>query len=229
MDESIKWEPSLTGSDLLVETAKFHDLTLNIHYDDSGVGDPRDADNLTEMVCSHPRYTLGDRTPDETEEEALNRGGWPLLTRYLRMCKGALIVEPLGLYDHSGISMYVGTVRDPWDSGQVGFAYVTKDRFKELCGDTDPNALEERERYPGRKITQTFLEWAVEGEVEEYSSFIEGQVYGYEVVDANDEIVDSCWGFVGDMKYVKEEAEASAKAEYRSRFPVPATRERVGV
>lgn len=241
MDQPIEWDHSSSGHQLEVETAKFHEFTLRIRYDDSGAGDPRGNDNLTEMVCHHSRYTLGDRTPEGDEEEALNRGGWPLLARYLRMCKGALAVAPLGLYDHSGISMYVGTTRDPWDSGPVGFAFITKERWNLLQGEgVDPFKLTEvetplghfdsdqRKWIPGKEM-KPLIDVCIEEEVKEYSSFIEGQVYGYEVLDENDETLDSCWGFVGDIKYVKEEAESAARAAYRMKYPVPEARERVGV
>jgi len=40
-------------------------------------------------------------------------------------------------------------------------------------------------------------------EVEEMDSYVRGEVYGY-VIDEE----DSCWGFVGDIKYCIEEAKS---------------------
>lgn len=69
-----------------------------------------------------------------------------------------------------------------------------------------------RDEFPGRRrITdgKTPIEQAracLEGEVETYSSYIEGEVYGYVVEHPDIPEDDSCWGFVGEMNYCKSEA-----------------------
>ncbi len=194
----------------VVESAKFHDMTIEIRYDELSDSNPRDWDNLSVMVCDHSRYNLGDRQLEPDESEALGRGGWPLLTRYLRMSKGAVAVLPLWLYDHSGISISTGRT-DSWDSGQIGFAYVTKERID----------------YLGAPLADA--EKQMRGEIEEYDSFLRGEVYGFVINGPDGDHLDSCWGFVGDIKYAKEEAEMSAKWHYNDRFPISESRERVGV
>lgn len=105
----------------------------------------------------------------------------------------------LSVYEHSGITMYVGRPSDhydgQWDCSYVGWIYTTKKEILE-CG----GQLKGKRKW--RKVTnrnwkeaaQTWLE----GEVEIYDMYLTGEVYGYikEKWDGYDWIDDdSCWGF----------------------------------
>jgi hypothetical protein len=98
---------------------------------------------------------------------------------------------PLYLYDHSGITMSTGRFSCPWDSGQVGFIYVSKAKLRKEYG----------WKYVTEKRAQKIYEYLT-GEVETYAQYLEGDVYGY-VVEQYDsstdewEEGDSCWGFYG--------------------------------
>jgi len=107
-----------------------------------------------------------------------------------------LVILPLNLYDHSGISMSTGRQYPfdcPWDSGQVGWIYLTRERFQKETGYED--------QWPDK------AEEILEAEVEEYNYFLTGQVFGF-VLDKKTpcdacgnvemETVGSCWGFFGD-------------------------------
>lgn len=49
---------------------------------------------------------------------------------------------------------------------------------------------------------------------EELDHILQGDVYGYVLKDAaGEELEDSCWGFIGDIKYVEEEANRAAENE----------------
>ena len=52
----------------------------------------------------------------------------------------------------------------------------------------------------------------LEGEIEEYSAWCAGDVYGYVIEDRNGNELDSCWGFYG-QDYATESAKQSAKAQ----------------
>lgn len=96
-----------------------------------------------------------------------------------------VIMLPLYLYDHSGITMRTSPFSCPWDSGQVGFIYVTREKI-----------LKE---YSVKRISKKMRNKVVEllkGEVKMYDQFITGDVYGYEV-EKDDEFIDSCWGYYG--------------------------------
>jgi hypothetical protein len=123
------------------------------------------------------------------------------LAVYLEQERGATVILPLGLIDHSGISMYVGAGAhryDPggWDSGQVGLIFDTAETRKE-CG-MENASYEDIER-------------ALRAEVNAYDQFLRGEVYCYTVTDPDGEHVESCGGFLGSLSYVRSEANAAAE------------------
>lgn len=89
---------------------------------------------------------------------------------------------PLYLYDHSGITMSTGPFSCPWDSGQVGFIYVSRENAAKEWADTT------------EKQARNYLC----GEVEVYDQYLRGEVYGFVIEDLCGEEFDSCWGFFGD-------------------------------
>ena len=165
-------------------------------YQDEDPSSPREWSNIGEMVCWHRGYDLGDRQPESREIKALERGGRRLLERYLKMMQGATVVIPLGLIDHSGISMYAGGGEhrcDPggWDSGTVGFIFDTPEG-REECG-----------------TTPEYVETCLLQEIEVYNQYLRGDVYGYVVADGRED-EDSCWGFFG-IEDVQQEANSIAE------------------
>lgn len=103
----------------------------------------------------------------------------------------SLLVLPLYLYDHGGITMSTSRFSCPWDSGQVGFIYMTvKDAVQHFNYDLDAATK------------------ALQSEVEVYNYYLTGQCYGYVVKDSSGKNIDSCWGFLGDGKDCIDEAKA---------------------
>lgn len=154
---------------------------------------PREWDNLGTMACFHGRYTLGDKDiPFHTDDF----GGWDEMREHLEKALEAVVILPLYLYDHSGITMNTTGFSCRWDSGQVGFIYVTKDKIKEEYGEVSEEAIQ--------KATQV-----LEGEVKTYDQYLTGDIYGFRLVKKStcdhghdhEEEIDSCWGFYGsDIK-----------------------------
>lgn len=102
------------------------------------------------------------------------------------------IILPLYLYDHSGITMNTTGFSCPWDSGQVGWIFATKDVV-----------LKE---YGGKNLTAEKREKAknlLQGEVKYYDSYLCGDCYGFELLE-NGKMIDSCWGFIGSIDQVLE-------------------------
>jgi hypothetical protein len=100
------------------------------------------------------------------------------------------IMLPLYLYDHSGITISTGAFNCPWDSGQIGYIYVTKEAIKK--------------EFTYQKVTKKARQKAIDImqlEVKTYDQYLTGSVYGYviEPTDKNKSIEcdDSCWGFFG--------------------------------
>lgn len=103
------------------------------------------------------------------------------------------IMLPLYLLDHSGLAMKTTSFHDPWDSGQVGWIYVSKeDALKEFGGEKMTGAI--------RKKAEDLMR----GEVEAYDSYLRGECYGFELYK-NGELEDSCWGFMGSLDDVRKD------------------------
>lgn len=105
-----------------------------------------------------------------------------------------MVILPLYLYDHSGITMNTCGFSCPWDSGQVGWIYADSDMMKKEYGEISPETIERAKNL-------------LISEVSEYDYYLTGQCYGFKLFKGDAEI-DSCWGFLGEMadvsKYIKE-------------------------
>lgn len=156
--------------------------TINVRQDEDPINPREDFDHIGTMVCWHRRYNLGDKhefgdVHDFQEFVAENP---------------YILTLPLYLYDHSGITMNTTGFSCPWDSGQVGVIYVTKERAIEEWGeDWEDKALA-----------------CLKSEVEEYDDYLRGNVWGYVIENEEGECVESCWGFIGDPEHCRGEAES---------------------
>lgn len=110
--------------------------------------------------------------------------------RVLAVLDRHVIMLPLYLMDHSGLSMNTGGFSCPWDSGQVGYIYAKK--------------ADIRKEYGWKLITakrQKQIESYLKGEVEVYDQHLRGDVWGFVieefVPDEGWQETDSCWGFYG--------------------------------
>jgi len=169
-------------------------LTMKIERDPDPLNPREEWDHLGVMVCFHRRHNLG----DASELRAGNFSGWEEMEDRLRK-HGAVIVLPLYLYDHSGLTMRTWPFSCPWDSGQVGFVYATREA---ILGAYNRQRLSQKLRDK--------VERCLRAEVEAYDQYLRGDVWGYTVETATGEHLDSCWGFFGES-YCREEAEQSLR------------------
>lgn len=171
---------------------------------------PREwSEGSTTMLCAHKRYDFGDVKDFPTSEycesfkdnlalyvkrefncpipqsgfdawDDLNRQG---LDCAYKWAEANLIILPVYMYEHSGIVLKCTPFSCAWDSGQIGFIFATK---KEVCG-----------WYGVKRITKAIRERAeasLRAEVDDYSDYIEGNVYCYSSVNDLD---IGCGGFYG--------------------------------
>jgi hypothetical protein len=180
-------------------------LKIEIIADDNAES-PREWDNLGTMVCWHSRYTLG----DEHSFSEPNNFRFSLLEEILGDTDKAesfvndhsedevkaliaqhYFIKPLFLYDHSGISISTGSFvgraqHAQWDSGQVGYIYVSREAVRK----------EWKVSRISKKLADT-IEKNLDSEVNTYDDYLRGNVYGFKVLQGEEEL-DSCWGFIGD-------------------------------
>jgi len=154
-----------------IEEIDYKGYSIKIYYDDL-VESPREWDNLGEMICFHKRYLLGDKHNFSVEEA--------------REYAEENISYPLYLLDHSGLMMSINNFQDPWDSGQVGWIVASKEKI--------------RNEFNVKRISKKLEEKVKEilrNEVEIYNDYLMGNVYCYNVINKDGEIIDSCGGFYG--------------------------------
>jgi len=144
---------------------------------------PREWAESSTMVCFHRGYNLGDKHEHEPEDY------------YSLQKRKDIVILPLYLYDHSGITMNTTGFSCQWDSGQVGFIYMTHAQI--------------RERFGVKRVSQALRTLAKEilvGEVETYDQYLTGDVYYFTIEKVltcdlgceHTEDEDSCGGFYGD-------------------------------
>lgn len=200
----------------VVHEEEYKGLTIKIIPDDDPVMNPvEDYDMLGKQVYWHRRMNLGHcwketnkYSPEEWLESKLEDGlyiTWvemdepkPEFIQFLlEKFEENNLVIPVHAYEHSGITISASGKQAGWDSfdsGQLGFVYVSHADIIKEYGSLD---LEKAEK-------------VLIAEVKEYDHYLCGEVYGYRIEDENEEELDSCWGFLGDYEYCLEEARGSA-------------------
>ena len=170
----------------------YKNYTIEIEQEE-GDFDPRDWDNTGIMLCSHRRYSLGDQQIGRSIMEECSN--WDEVEQVIRETYNPVIIMPLYLYDHSGLSMrtYRHGYHSSWDCGQVGFIIATEKSIEKMHGKVDltPEFLEKLENY-------------LISEVKEYSQYLEGDVYWVRVTDPDGEELDSLGGMFGYDETMKE-------------------------
>lgn len=165
-----------------INTIKEGKYLLEI-YPDNNPSDPRGNDNLGTMICFHSRYKLGDKH----EYNHNHYNGWDEMKEAIIKKEKVHTILPLFLYDHSGITMSTSSFNDRWDSGQVGFIFISKAKVKK------------------EKIDESKVGEYLKGEVETYDQYLTGDVYGYKLFEVSTcnkgcehkEELESCCGYYG--------------------------------
>lgn len=178
---------------------------------------PRECDNLGTMVCWHRRMNLGDEQPKGSPTDFMlheliynfeDKIPYPedsycedwLLEDEKRIFEYFYkfhVVVPICAYEHGGITISSGYRAgwDSFDSGQLGFIYVSKEKaLKELA----------QKRW-SKKFEEKIVSY-LNGEIETYDQYLNNDVYGY-IIEKDEDELDSCWGFYGE-EYCLEEAKS---------------------
>jgi len=161
----------------IIETIEYKGYKIELCYD-TFPDDPRKTwDNFGFMACFHKRYQLGDEHSFLEPQELMD---------WIEANKDKIYYLPLYVYEHGNITIKTSPFSCRFDSGQVGFIYMTKETA-EKEGITEPYE-------------------ALEAEVKTYDAYISGQTYGAMILDSEGEVVDSQFGYIGDTDEVIKEA-----------------------
>lgn len=172
-----------------IETIKHAGKTIRIFHEERP-DSPREAfDNATIMECWHTRYNLGDKQIERCSEEEMKE-------KYAEMGDPILAILPLNLYEHSGLSVSTGSFACSWDSGQVGWVFITQSKSDEMG-------------FAGWTLDK--LVEAIKGDVETYDHYVSGRVYYFTIKGRDGDDLQSVGGFYGHMDGVIEDAKEAAE------------------
>ena len=93
---------------------------------------------------------------------------------------------------------------DRWDAGQIGWIYASYDDIQKELGGVNSETLEQ-----ARQI--------LIGETSTYDYYLCGECYGY-TIEKNGVEVDSCWGYLGDLREMLSEMKSGVSKEYQRFF-----------
>lgn len=197
--------------DPYTETEEYKGYTIKIIQEEYPSNPREEFDNMGIMSCYHRDYILGDKKYSKRHVDL-----------------DGIVKDPkvfaLGLYfhDHGMIGMSCDNdFTHDYDDGLVGYIWITKERV--------------RKEYSCKRITRKTREKLLkylQGEVKEYSQYLEGDVWGYQIVGPRSkydpeecetcedryscpecngcedgEELDSCWGYYGS-DYCLQEAKS---------------------
>ena len=155
-------------------------------FKDTWAESPRTWYNLGTMAIFHTRYNFG----DEIDFSSDDFKGWEEIEEHIKTNLKAVVILPIYMYDHGGITINTQGFSCPWDSGQVGFIYVTEDRLKKEY------SVPTLTGYLVDKASKTLKQ-----EVKTLDMYLRGEIYGFHLVkriDNKEEEIDACSGFYGD-------------------------------
>ena len=159
-----------------IKTIEKEEYTLKIYLDEDPEN-PREWDNLgTLLFVNNPRNIKDCSDPGADIEAA----------------KSALIRLPIYIYIHSGIVISTSSFSCPWDSGFLGYYYVTRERVIKEYGSITPEKIQGAEK-------------RARAELETFGEYLSGEVYGF-TIEKDGEALDSSWGYYGDseIEYIEE-------------------------
>jgi uncharacterized protein (DUF2249 family) len=163
------------------ETTVASGYTMEIFVDHFPSNPRTEWDNAGTMVCFHRKYRLGDKHDYNSKDF----DSWAGLKKQIIKDHDPAAILPIYMYDHSGVTISTTPFDCPWDSGLVGYIYISKEKardefeFKRLTA----------------KVKQQIAEYLV-SEVKTYDQYLRGDVYGFQILEG-DEVIESVAGFYG--------------------------------
>ena len=129
-------------------------VTFRVHHDRNPYN-PREEEVLTTIVGWHRKHRISDEGQDFPDRDA-----------FLASVRPEDIVKPLYMYEHGGVVFATTPFSDRWDSGQVGYVLVTRERREAI----------------GLKRSETEqIERNITTEIKAFESYMNGEIYQIDV------------------------------------------------
>lgn len=186
------------------------ELVALVEYDEVPES-PREWDNMGTIIAWHNRYSLSDKNiderddmreflecSDEVNDKFSTQEGIDEATdkRLMDIFLEKNIVLPVYMYEHSCVALSTGSFygraqHAGWDSGQVGYIFVSKEKI--------------RKEFNVKRISKKLIdkvEKILSAEIDTYSKYLNGDVVTVSIMkkDEDDdfvECIESCGGFFG--------------------------------
>lgn len=133
-----------------------------------------------------------------------------------RVMNRTALIMPVYKYEHSGIALSLSAFSDPFDSGVLGYAFITNARIRaNFCG----GHYDGQNWVPGtgiiNKARRAMAEECIRSSIKTYEAFLNGDVFGYEVLDKDGNTLESCYGFYGteSLPYMLDVANLPKKSK----------------
>lgn len=183
---------SVTSEEYRDKTGKL--CKVYVFSDEEPMNPREEPENLLgTMLYSSRSYLLGDTL--------VERGTTPEAHAKTK----DVIALPVYAYIHGNVSLRTGSFKGlvpgghyEFDSGQCGWIYTTYENV--------------RKWYQVKRITKQVKEKVIrhlESEVEEFSRYLSGEVYGFKTFDVDSgEEIDSCWGIYDSPQEIIKQVKA---------------------
>ena len=163
-------------------------------FDDEWLYNPReDHEQLGTAWTSMNRYSSLDKMPEKdvfkslAKEFNMQEPDWDIEEhiKFIERIKKYAVILPIYKYEHGNTIYSTKPFSCKWDSGQVGFIFVRKEKI--------------REWYSIKKITKKWIETIegyLESELKEYTSYCNGtDLYRFVIADKNGDEMESVGGY----------------------------------
>lgn len=167
--------------------------TVELIQDEYAENPRRDMDYSSVFAMAHRRHSFGDKNAPTNMDD--------IAATIKTVSRNGGVVLPVYMYDHSGITIRTTPFECPWDSGQIGYIWMTREAILE--------------NFMVKRVTERLRAKAcalLASEIDTLDQYLTGDVWGAVVKDENGETLDSCFGFYG-REYAEAEAQAMLKAQ----------------
>lgn len=173
----------------------YEDFKIAMYYDEDAPNPREELDSLG-TLCTFDR-----RGHWMSDKDARDEFSSPREVRDFIKENNCLAL-PVYRLSHSGDAISTTPFADPWDSGQVGYIFITSEKIKQEYGEDNEDI---------RKKVSTYLA----GEIDTLNNWMQGQVFGYCIEKDGEEAIgvgSSCWGFYSKESCIEDALNSYAYA-----------------